>query len=44
MLETVLRRYSWNITRAAKDLGISRPHLHNRIWVHGLRRPPELIG
>jgi transcriptional regulator with PAS, ATPase and Fis domain len=44
MLETVLRRHDWNITRAAKDLGISRQHLHSRIRVHGLRRPSERLG
>ncbi len=44
MLETVLRRHNWNITRAAKDLGISRQHLHSRVRVHGLRRPSERLG
>jgi transcriptional regulator with GAF, ATPase, and Fis domain len=38
-LEATLRRHSWNITRAARDLQISRQHLHNRIRVHGLVRP-----
>lgn len=41
MLESVLRRHGWNITRAAKDLGISRQHLHSRIRTHGLQRPSE---
>jgi Nif-specific regulatory protein len=44
MLESVLRRNGWNITRAAKDLGISRQHLHSRIRAHGLRRPSEPMG
>ncbi len=39
ILEAVLRRNSWNITRAAKELAISRQHLHSRIRSHGLRRP-----
>jgi Nif-specific regulatory protein len=41
MLESVLRRNEWNITRAAKDLGISRQHLHSRIRIHGLRRSSD---
>jgi Nif-specific regulatory protein len=41
MLESVLRRNEWNITHAAKELGISRQHLHSRIRTHGLRRPSE---
>ena len=38
-IERALQDHDWNITRAAKDLGISRQHLHNRIRVHDLERP-----
>lgn len=34
-----LHEHDWNITRAARSLGISRQHLHNRVRVHGLERP-----
>ena len=44
MLEGVLGRNGWNITRAAAELGISRQHLHSRIRTHGLRRPSERSG
>lgn len=38
-LELALARHGWNISRASKELGISRQHLHNRIRRHGLERP-----
>ena len=38
-LEVALELHGWNITRAAKQLDISRQHLHNRIRLHGLVRP-----
>ena len=38
-LTAALDRHDWNITRSAKELGISRQHLHNRIRHHGLERP-----
>ncbi|MEZ4648648.1 MAG: helix-turn-helix domain-containing protein [Candidatus Eisenbacteria bacterium] len=38
-LTGALERHEWNITRSAKELGISRQHLHNRIRHHGLERP-----
>jgi transcriptional regulator with PAS, ATPase and Fis domain len=44
VLESVLRRNGWNITRAALELGISRQHLHSRIRAHGLRRPSDRLG
>ncbi len=34
-----LERSDWNVSRAAKDLGISRQHLHNRIRYYELERP-----
>jgi Nif-specific regulatory protein len=34
-----LDRCEWNVSRAARDLGISRQHLHNRIRHYGLERP-----
>jgi Nif-specific regulatory protein len=34
-----LDRLKWNVSRAAKDLGISRQHLHNRIRYYELERP-----
>lgn len=34
-----LTRCDWNVSRAARDLGISRQHLHNRIRHYGLERP-----
>ncbi len=40
-LERGLRETDWNITRTARALGISRQHLHNRIRMYGLRRPPS---
>jgi len=39
LLERALLETEWNISRAAKTLGISRQHLHNRIRHHGLKRP-----
>lgn len=39
ILEKVLHECDWNISRTARSLGISRQHLHNRIRLHGLRRP-----
>lgn len=39
VLEAALARNSWNVTRTAGDLGISRQHLHNRIRLFGLKKP-----
>jgi transcriptional regulator with GAF, ATPase, and Fis domain len=39
VLRTILERHGWNMTRAARELGISRQHLYNRIRWHGLKRP-----
>jgi Nif-specific regulatory protein len=39
LLREILARNQWNITRAARELGVSRQHLHNRIRLYGLRRP-----
>jgi two-component system response regulator AtoC len=38
LLDT-LERHNWIVTRAAKEMRISRQHLHNRIKYHGLARP-----
>jgi two-component system NtrC family response regulator len=35
-VKKVLARCDWNITRAAKELGISRPTLHDFIKKHGI--------
>jgi two-component system NtrC family response regulator len=37
-VKKVLARCDWNITRAAKELGISRPTLHDFIKKHGISR------
>ncbi len=34
-----LERHAWNVSRAAKTLGISRQHLHTRIRQYNLDRP-----
>jgi transcriptional regulator with GAF, ATPase, and Fis domain len=34
-----LDRNDWNVSRTARDLGISRQHLHNRIRHFGFERP-----
>ncbi|MBD3161663.1 MAG: AAA domain-containing protein [Candidatus Latescibacteria bacterium] len=39
LLEEALERSGWVVSRAAKTLGISRQHLHNRINRYGLIRP-----
>jgi Nif-specific regulatory protein len=39
ILVETLDRHNWIVTRAAKAIGISRQHLHNRIKYHGLARP-----
>jgi len=39
LLEEALRRCDWVVSRAARNLGISRQHLHNRIRYHRLKRP-----
>lgn len=38
LLDT-LNYHGWNVSRAAKVIGISRQHLHNRIKYHSLQRP-----
>ncbi len=40
-LEAVLRRFSWNFTRAAEAMQIQRTHLHERARVLGLSRPEK---
>ncbi len=39
LLRDALDRCGWNVSRAARMLGISRQHLHNRLRYHNLRRP-----
>jgi DNA-binding NtrC family response regulator len=39
VLEAILDRHDWNVTRAAEELGFSRQHLHNRMRLHELKRP-----
>jgi Nif-specific regulatory protein len=39
LVASALERCEWNVSRAARDLGISRQHLHNRIRHYGLERP-----
>jgi hypothetical protein len=39
VIEEALDRTKWNISEAARALGISRQHLHNLSRKHGLERP-----
>jgi Nif-specific regulatory protein len=39
VLQETLDLHKWNVSRAAKAIGISRQHLHNRIKYHNLQRP-----
>ncbi len=34
-----LRRADWNVSRAAKDVGMQRPNFHALMKKHGIRRP-----
>ena len=34
-----LEKHAWNITRAARELGLARQYLHRRIRDMGLKRP-----
>ncbi len=36
MLEEALRRNAGNVTRAARELGVSRPSLHDLLRKHGI--------
>jgi two-component system nitrogen regulation response regulator NtrX len=38
MILRALERHSWNVTRAAADLGLERTTLHKKINAHGLER------
>ena len=44
LLHDALDRNGWNVSRAARMLGISRQHLHNRLRHHNLKRPPPSTG
>ena len=37
----VLRECSWNRTRTAKRLGLTRTQFHLRLQLYGLEKPPE---
>ena len=37
-IRRVLVKHDWNITRAAEELAVSRPTLHDLIKKHGLKR------
>ncbi len=39
ILEAVLTRYEWNVSKAAEVLGLSRQSVYNRIRMYNLRRP-----
>lgn len=41
IVEHALARADWNRSRAARELGISRPRLLRKIARHGLREPPR---
>jgi transcriptional regulator of acetoin/glycerol metabolism len=38
LIDRALRSRGWNVSQAARDLGISRQHLHNLVKKHGLHR------
>jgi DNA-binding NtrC family response regulator len=44
VLQEALEECDWVVSRAARRLGISRQHLHNRIRHHGLQRPSPRRG
>ena len=39
VIEHALSRTGWNRSRAARELGISRPRLHRKIERYGIRKP-----
>jgi transcriptional regulator with GAF, ATPase, and Fis domain len=44
LLLDALERSRWNVSRAARLLGISRQHLHNRLRYHNLKRPGGAVA
>jgi transcriptional regulator with GAF, ATPase, and Fis domain len=40
-IQSRLEKHGWNVTEAAKSLGLSRSHMNNLIGLHALRRSEE---